>query len=523
MHPELLVNNIGFGISIITCLSLAILLYVKRNKNSEDSRVSTVFVINNIVFVIWQLSYVIGVNLSDPFMSRFAFMFNIAALFASILSLHVVLLLSRRYDGHKKVILFLYIAASALTLYYALFPSSFMLPSEPRLYFINYFVHGPLYPLQDSLYFFVVIYSIIQVVIAYVQGDFRLRNKLKYFVVALLYSYITGSMAEFLLYGFNVDPLITAFSGLYMIPMTYAIMKYDLMDINILAKRAFTYGLGITIVTLLILAISYANDYMNNFIPSFPVWVVPLISGTFAMAIGVFVWKKMKELDVLKYEFVDIVTHKFRTPLTHIKWSVENIRNNGDMATIDSSVKAIAEANSKLYELTDILAGISGSDESEYLYTISEEDIGEILDTTLKSAKERFSEKLIKIETHVADGLPKVNVDKKKTQFAIQMIMENALMYSDDNGKIIVDVSLKNNFIFLSIKDFGIGISKEDQKRLFTKFFRSKDATHAHTEGLGIGLYLSRDIMRRQGGDIFVESKGLGFGSTFTVKIPIKR
>jgi two-component system phosphate regulon sensor histidine kinase PhoR len=106
-------------------------------------------------------------------------------------------------------------------------------------------------------------------------------------------------------------------------------------------------------------------------------------------------------------------------------------------------------------------------------------------------------------------------------RFVIQTLVENAINYSKDNCSIIVNVEKKDNMIIISVKDSGIGIAKEELPRMFTKFYRGKEARSTDTEGMGIGLYMTHDIVTRHHGKIWVESEGPGKGSTFSISLPV--
>lgn len=520
MNIALLITNIGSVFSISVCLGLGILVFVRRPKGASAN---VVFFLASIATAIWQTSYVVGINLHDSHASQIAFMFNLATLFIVIFYTHLILLVTNRFQAHKYVVTILYIIATGLVFYFALFPDYLLQPSQPKLYLPNFFVPGNLYWLQDTFFFIALIYLLVQIYISYHQADYRMRNRLKYFIAAYLFGFGVALVPEFLLYGINVDPFIASLTGLYTIPLAYAIIKYDIMNINLFAKRAFGYALSVTGIALFIILIGYANDTLAQIFPNFPQWLMPFLSAIIAVALGVFMWKKIKEVDVLKYQFVDIVTHKFRTPLTYIRWSLNTLRGESKPEEREHAVTAIAEANVRLFELTDMLIGLSESEKSQFLYVYSEENLRSIIEDTLAVVANRIRDKHISIQINLPETLPKIFVDRKRMQFAIQTIIENAIIYSKPNGQIILDTESKKNFIILSIRDFGIGISKENLPRIFSKFFRGANAKHAHTEGLGISLYISQDIMRRHSGDLWVESAGLENGTTFFLKIPLAK
>lgn len=522
MPIQLLITNIGFAFSIIISLGLGILVFIRRPR--DNAILNKIFMVFSIVLSTWLTSYVLGINLHDPDQSRIAFMFNLSALYLAITSVHLILAVTDRLKFQAYIIKILYGIATGFVIFYTLFPQTFMLASSSRLYLPNFLVPGPLYYLQDFFFFGVSIYLFVQLAIAYHKSDYSTRNRLKYFFVAFIYGYIISLTPEFLLYGIPVDPMPAAFMGLYSIPMAYAILKYEVIDINLLAKRALGYGASITGVTMLILFTGYANTQIHLSIPSFPQWLLPLASAVIAVIVGILVWNKVKEVTILKYQFVDVVTHKFRTPLTYIRWSLDTLRTKDHSPDEEEkALDAISDAHVRLSELTDSLIGLSRSDDSQFLYTYTAEKIDNLLTEVIESSDRHSKEKQVVVENMVAKDFPLVYIDRKKMIFALQMVIDNAVTYSQPGGAVRIMAEAKSGYAFLSVEDKGIGIAEKDLKRLFTKFFRTKDAISMHTEGLGIGIYLARDILKRQGGDLMVESAGLGKGSTFTFKIPLAR
>jgi hypothetical protein len=520
MNFELLLTNVGYIGSLIVCSALGLLVLLRGPK---EYRVNVIFFLFNFSIVVWQVSYVIGINLADPIQSRLAFMFNVFTVFIVVFNSHVILYVTKRIEKHRRTLWLMYIVATLIVIFYVLFPDTFLLPSEPRLYLPNFFKPGPLYFIGDLFFFFVSIFYWVQIYVGYKGADYITRNRLRYFIVGQIFGFIVGLVPELLLYGINVDPFPASFMGLYSLPMGYSIIKYDILDLKIVAKRALIYGVSIVCITAFILFIGYANESVLLLYPGFPGWVFPFLSALLAVAVGVFVWHKIKELDELKFEFVNVVTHKFRTPLTYVRWSLDTLKTSTNPSERALAMDAIEQAHTKLFELTDALTGLTSSDTSEYLYHFTSETVRSFIDESVRTAEGRLHAQGIVPEINIAPDLPPVHVDRRTVQFAVQMIFDNAIIYSPKGGKVVINAERKGEYIYLSIKDFGIGIRKEDIPRLFTKFYRSSGAMHAHTEGLGIGLYLSREILKRNGGNIWAESEGTGKGSTFNIKIPIKK
>lgn len=517
MGSQLLITNVGHILSILVTASLIILVVSRGNRKT----INRAFLLFGISTIIWELSFLVGINLVNPEWSRFAFMFNMSTFFVVIINAQFTLLITNRYEAQKKIIHTLYVIGTALAIFFLLYPDLFLKPSIPKLYFLNFFVPGPYYFVGDIFFFGVLLYGFANLIYSYVRADRIMKNRLRYYIVALVIAWGVSLSLEFLLYGIQVDPFISFLFGLYTIPMAYSIIENDLIDINIVAKRALWYAVGVATVALIVTLIGNANDAIIASIPGFPHWIVPVVSGIIAVSTAAFVWKKIREVDILKDEFINIVMHKFRTPLTYIKWSVETLKaypaNDDQKRELDN----IEEEGVALVGLTNTLVNLANIGNKENSYSFSSENFPDLVEKTLTSRKLRIAMKKISVTTDINPNLPSIGVDVRRIEFAIETIIDNAIIYTPDGGNIAITVGRKENFIFLSVKDSGVGISKEDLSRLFNKFFRGA-GVKTDTEGMGIGLFITKDIVKRHGGRIWAESEGQGKGAVFFLELPLK-
>ncbi len=231
----------------------------------------------------------------------------------------------------------------------------------------------------------------------------------------------------------------------------------------------------------------------------------------------------MRDIDILKYEFITVVTHKFRTPLTRIKWASEMLKKSlpkevGQEAHL--AIEEVDNANELLVELTDMLVGLRKSDDVNYLYAFEEADVCALVEKASKNMTKHMQDKNLSFRFVCEPGVPTAMLDARRMQFALQIIIENAVVYTPSGGSVSVEVKTRGSHIAIEVKDTGIGISKDDLDRIFTKFFRSKEAKTTDTEGMGIGLFMARQIVDRHEGEIQVSSAGVGQGTTFTVELP---
>jgi signal transduction histidine kinase len=391
-----------------------------------------------------------------------------------------------------------------------------------KLYIPFYYVPGQYYWLLTAYFMFIATYIVVDLGRMFLKGDWTERNRIKYILGGIIWGYLVGISALLLLYGFPIDPLYSMLFGLYSIPFAYAFLQYEIMDIHVAAKRAVMYASSIATISILLVLINSANEFIVQAVPGFPRYFIPFLIACASVGIATFVWQKIREVDALKYEFITIVTHKFRTPLTYMKWSLDNYASSETEENRGHAVQAMQAGVTRLVELTDLLVSLEKTEGSEYRYSFTDEDITALMRQTIELDTERTATKHITVNTSAPETPVVVSIDKRRLEFALQIILENAISYSPDNSKIDVRIETKNDNAILSITDQGIGISKDELSHMFTKFFRGSRARHVDTEGMGIGLFIAQNIIKHQKGRITVSSDGIGKGTTFTITIPLK-
>lgn len=231
---------------------------------------------------------------------------------------------------------------------------------------------------------------------------------------------------------------------------------------------------------------------------------------------------KQREYEQSKDEFIGIVSHELKTPVTSIKAFLQVMQSRFEKEGNEKSVVLLSKMDAQINKLTALIGDlldvtkIEGGKlqfhEEHFLFdNIVTEIVEELQRTTEKHKiiKKGFSGKII-------------FGDKTRIGQVITNLLTNAIKYSPHATKIIVQATTNGEGgVKLSVQDFGIGIPKTKQKRIFERFYRV-GGEQSHTfAGLGIGLYLAAEIIKRQGGDIGVESEE-GKGSIFFFSLPIK-
>lgn len=232
-----------------------------------------------------------------------------------------------------------------------------------------------------------------------------------------------------------------------------------------------------------------------------------------------------KLIDRMKSEFITVAAHQLRTPLTGIKWSLEMLSTEEGIITKDEQKELLDKAfqsNERMIKLVNSMLTVSQLEEGRFLYKFSEIQIEDLIQEILKNFEVQIKNKKIEcIFNKPEKPLLKIKIDLEKITIALVNLIDNAIKYTPQKGKIIIFLEEKDNKIKISIKDTGMGISKEDQQKLFVKFFRSAEALKTETSGSGLGLFIAKNIIEAHKGQIWVESEKEK-GTTFYFTLPIE-
>jgi len=233
-----------------------------------------------------------------------------------------------------------------------------------------------------------------------------------------------------------------------------------------------------------------------------------------------------KMVEKMKTEFVSISAHQLRTPLSAIKWTLRMLLD-GDLGEITGEQKDFIEktykSNERMITLINDLLNVTRIEEGKHLYKPALASIESIVQSVINSLKEEIQRRKLKFEfIKPKKKLPLIRMDVEKIGLAIQNLIENAVRYTEPEGKVKVSLGGDKKEIKFEIEDTGVGIPENQKDRIFTKFFRGANVIRMETEGSGLGLFITKNIIEAHGGKIWFESEE-GRGSTFFFTLPIKK
>jgi PAS domain S-box-containing protein len=228
-----------------------------------------------------------------------------------------------------------------------------------------------------------------------------------------------------------------------------------------------------------------------------------------------------RALESMRQDLVATVSHELRTPLAAIYGAALTLRR--DDVELEGQLQSkllevIAEESGRLAEIVNDLLLASQLDTGKLQANVEPCDPLEIAQLEVDAARTHLPEN-VELRLEAADGLPAVAADPGQLRQVLSNLIDNAIKYSPSGGAVGVSIESRDRYVRFSIRDCGLGIPREEQSRIFEKFYRLDPDMKHGIGGTGLGLYICRELVRRVDGRIWVETNG-DRGSTFVVEIP---
>lgn len=233
---------------------------------------------------------------------------------------------------------------------------------------------------------------------------------------------------------------------------------------------------------------------------------------------------RFHELEKIKSDFVSIVSHEFRTPLTTIIVGVEMLREGmlGDLTPRGKEVlEAIGADCERLTRLIDNLLELSRIESGTIFIEAEPVDVTVLVQEAVRPLKIQAESKGVELIADLPPEIPPVAADFNKAVWVLTNLIGNALRYTEAGGTITVKVRQKGSRLFFTVQDTGCGIAKENLDKIFRKYIQVREPGKSRG-GVGLGLAIAKDIVMAHGGEIWVQSEP-GKGTTFTFTVPLFR
>ncbi len=281
--------------------------------------------------------------------------------------------------------------------------------------------------------------------------------------------------------------------------------------------------MGIIIIVAMTATFYVSRSYANPeiLIISETVVVIAIFTVGSTIIRGV---EEVARANKMKSEFVSIASHQLRTPLSAIQWETELLlgkyKDGLNNKHIDN-IKTISILSNRMTKLVNDLLDVARIEQGRMILKKQEIDVNKI---TKRAIDDFFlSAKAHNVQIVFSPGkIPNIWGDESRVKLVIENLLDNAIKYISDHGKINISTGIQGGFVVFSIRDNGVGIPEDQQERIFNKFFRSNNAVKYQTEGTGLGLYIAKNIIEQLKGRIWFSSEE-GVGTIFHFSLPINK
>ncbi len=245
------------------------------------------------------------------------------------------------------------------------------------------------------------------------------------------------------------------------------------------------------------------------------------IESAIILIIGSIVAESSRKVIVnykLKEEFIDLVSHQIRSPITNMKWNLEFLKQEKLSKKQEKYVNRLAGSVEKVVSLVNDFVYLSRLDQNKKELVRQEIDASNFVKKILKEMKIFAYSKGVDLKFSSKCENCCIKTDQKKFKIVIDNIIENALKYSVEGSQVEIEIYNEKNELVVKIKDYGCGIEKDERSFIFDKFYRASEAKKLSVEGTGVGLYVSKILLEEMGGRIWFESE-YKKGSTFYISL----
>lgn len=522
-----------------TALLSGIVVYIHNRKKLEN----VAWLLSNITSAVWSFGYFVTITATSKEVAIWSdWVLHVASIYVPVCYFLSVTSITDTFAKYKKQLLtfavigcgFLIIAPTTLFV-------KDVIPKGPFNFVPD---AGPLYILYTIYFFLLVMYALYILVDKFRTSVDRVhRERYGYMILFTILGFFGGGSVFFLTFNIDILPYPLIFFSIYPVVSGYAIFRYQLFNVKVITAELVVFTIWIALLLRILFADQLTERVINGGLLLFTIFAGVLLIKSVLKEVALrekvellakdlefankgleSVNTRLEELDQMKSEFLSLATHQIRAPLTAVKGYASLILE-GDYGEVSEgvrgAVKIIGQSCENLVVIVNEFLDISRIEQGRMKYTLTDFDFKATAEQILAELKPNIEAAGLTYEFHAEDGQYMVCADQGKLRQVVGNLIDNAIKYTPAGG-MKVSVTNEGATVRFIIKDTGIGISSEDIPKLFNKFIRTKDGNKQNVIGTGLGLYVAKQMLEAQGGKIWIESEGVGKGTTFVVELPQK-
>jgi len=543
-------------IILILVIFLNLLLSVFVLSHNPRSTNNRLFSLIGLLAGIWTLTNLIT-NISDSIQwLRSTYAFGSLVLSSGLVWM---LLITDKYVSRNKIYIIIILGFS---FFLASYYPGFIVSSYNQIYLGAIFTGQPGWGLTLFTTYYLIASAVMlwKLLSAHRQtNDPERKSQLKYIFLGSLITLLISALSSFILPHFG----IFLFAGIdsigfliFLIAIAYSITKHHLFNIKMIAIELVTFTLWIIMLVRIIIAQNTQEMLIES-----GLLIITIIFGILLIRTSLREMRQKEELKDLnqnleqkvaeqtqevkkaydlekkakreleklnetKDQFIMITQHNLRTPVTSIRWELESMLSgaHGELSTdLKKTLEDTSSSVDTLTRIVDDFLNITALKVGSQILKIDPGNMKTLLENVLQELRIDIQNMHLTIDYPKDEkSWPEIQMDSSKMREVLLIIIENAVRYNIKGGTIYIENEIENGIFKMIVENTGVGIAVEDRGNLFERlFYRSKEAQVSHPGGMGIGLSVSRAIVRAHHGDINIHSDGEGKGAKVIMSIPL--
>jgi len=231
-------------------------------------------------------------------------------------------------------------------------------------------------------------------------------------------------------------------------------------------------------------------------------------------------FEKLAQANQLKTEFVSIVSHQLRTPLTGVKWAINLMTDKQKLPKNQlEGLKDIKENNQRMIDLVNDLLNVSRIEQGRLSFQPKKISLKKLIKQLIEEYYAIAKASNIELILEAPEKIPFITIDEQGIKLVLTNLIDNAIRYTKDKNKIKIRLLKKARVVRCEVEDSGVGIPQKDQRKIFQKFFRSENILKHQTTGTGLGLFIAKAFVENFKGKIGFKSVE-NQGTTFWFELP---
>jgi signal transduction histidine kinase len=514
-----------FQVSTLITAGTSIVLSIVVFFADPKGRVNRIWALTTFLLGLWSVG-LFGVISSDSAQSAmlWQYILDASAIIIPIGFFIFVLYLLNLQKKYKNCMLLSWIIG--LMVLALSFTKFFKLGVAPKLSFNYWIVPGPLYIIFPATFVLFVAFSLYLLLKERSQtSDPILKTQINLVLGAQIFGF-GGGITNFLPQIFNVYPFGNYFIVAYIFFISYSILKHSLFNLKVIATELLIYAIWIFLAARTLLAGKWSDRLIEaGLLGAMVIFGILLINSVRRevkqreeLAVAN---EKLKELDKVKTQFLSFASHQVKAPMNVVK-GYATLIYDGTYGPASDKIKETAvkikDSADRMIALVNNIMDLRKIEEGKMEFKFEETDMGALVTSLADEFKMLAVNKGLHFEYNKPEKILMANVDPQKIRQSIQNLIENAIKYTE-TGWVKVEINeFKYNEILITVTDTGHGIAKELLPELFEQYKRGS-ATAGKIEGTGLGLFIARQIIIANHGEIWAESEGAGKGSKFCIKL----